>query len=288
MRTAALVLALTLCGCALLPGAGPPSATRQQAQTALDDWAEFVAKSPPDTVVFIHDLTQGGGWNGSHADDAKIAFLGGAVEATVDLPAQQPAPGEVLWSDGTRQEVPLISAAAALARMVAELSGAGGKCEGCPALQVVGATLTTRRATTSRGDAEVPVWQFDFAPGEEPIDPISYVALKDRVSPSDWGSAAYTSTILGAAGKQSDSQITITYVGGQCDASHSIETVESTAAIAAIIATTVRPGPCTAAGVTYALVAPLGAPLGNRVVLDAGSGYPVPVYPEPPPDWPRP
>jgi hypothetical protein len=272
------VLVVALAGCSHIGGS--PAA----GQAALDQWAAFMAQRPADTVIFVRELTQGGGWSGPNADDAKIAFLGGAIEVSGDLPADEPPPGEVAWTDGTRQEVSLISAAAAFQAMVTELDTAGGKCDGCRALHVTGAGLTMRDATTSHGDASVPVWQFSFAPGEEPIDPISYVAVRDRVGPHDWPDwgdhAPFTEAVYATA---ADTRLTISFIGGACDTSHSIALVESAQAIVPIITTVTAPGPCTAQGVLYGLAVQLESPVGNRVVLDIDSGYPVPLYPEEPP-----
>lgn len=273
-------VALTLVGCAYIGGDAPG---RQQAEAVLQNWADFMADTPHDAIVFVHDLTQGGGWDESNADDAKSAFLTGLIDAAVKLPGQEPPPGEVVWTEGTRQQVSLVSAATAFEEMVAELSESGGSCEGCRPLQVIGAELTTRTATTSHGDASVPVWQFDFAPGDRPMTPISYVAVKDRIGPQDWHAwGDHAPFTMAAYGTAEDSEITVAFTGGACDTSHSIEAAESILGIVPIIVTVARPGPCIAVGVGYALAMQLDAPLGNRAVLDIDSGFPVPVYPEEP------
>src|SRR5688572_20780250 len=81
---------------------------RAQAEAALQHWAAYMADKPADTIVFISDLTRGGGWRGNGAGDAKSDFLSGRIEATVGLPTDVPPPGQVGWLDGTMQEVPLI------------------------------------------------------------------------------------------------------------------------------------------------------------------------------------
>jgi hypothetical protein len=270
-----VVLALTVAGCAYF-GGSPASG-----QSALERWAAFMAQRPAEAVIFVRDLTQGGGWSGPNADDAKIAFLAGAIQASGELPGDAPPPGEVTWSDGTSQQVELISAAAAFEAMVAELGTAGGTCDDCRALHVTAAELTLRAATTTHGNASVPVWQFTFAPGEEPIDPISFVAVRDRVGPHDWpGQGGHAPFMEAAYGTSADTGLTIAFIGGACDTSHSITAVESAQAIVPIITTAAQPGACTAQGVLYGLTVELASPLGNRVVLDPDSGYPIPVYPE--------
>jgi hypothetical protein len=242
-----------------------------------------MADKPVDTIVFISDLIHGGGWHGAGADDAKSAFLSGMIEATVELPAETPPPGKVTWPDGSTQKAPLISAADALTAMITELRSDQPtySCGAC--LQVVGATMTTRQAVTWRGVAEVPVWQFEFAARDEPIEPISYVALHDRVDPSIWLPLS-NANLDAAYGHPEDTQITIVFGGGACDTGHSIDVVESTGAIVPIITSVRQGGACTAQRVSYSLTVQLAAPLADRVVLDLDSGYPVPVYPEAPPD----
>lgn len=269
------------------PTPDPNLQRHAQAEEAIQHWAAYMADKPADTLVFISDLTRGGGWRGARADDAKTAFVSGMIEATVNLSTETPPPGEVTWPDGTTQEVPLISAADALAAMILELRSdqPAYPCGDC--LQVVGATLTTRTALTWHGDAQVPVWQFDFAARDEPMEPISYVAVRDRVDPSIWLPLSSANTDA-AYGHPDDTQVTIVFGGGACDTGHSIEVVESTGAMVPIITTTVRGGACTLQRVGYALRVELAAPLGDRVVLDLDSGYPVPVYPDTPPDGLRP
>jgi hypothetical protein len=262
---------------------------RIRAEAALVQWADFMSNRPADTIVFIWELTHGGGWRGNGADDAKSDFLSGRIEATVGLPTDAPTPGQVRWPDGTMQEVPLISASDALAAMIAELRGdqSAPECGDC--LQVAGATLTTRTALTWRGEAQVPVWQFEFTGRGEPIEPISFVAVRDRVASNDWdGWPHFFPSTSAAYGLPDDTEITVLFSGGACDTSHSIAAVESNDAIVPIISTQSRGGTCTAQAVGYVLRLRLAAPLGERVVLDLDSGYPVPVYPQDPPDGVRP
>jgi hypothetical protein len=246
-----------------------------------------MADKPTDTIVFISDLTHGGGWRGPGADERKFAFLSGMIEATVELPTDTPPPGEVVWSDGSTREVPLITAADALSAMIVELRSdqPAYPCGNC--LEVVGATLTTREAVTWHGDAQVPVWQFEFAARDEPLEPITYVAVRDRVDPSIWLPLSSANTDA-AYGYPDETQVTIVFGGGACDTGHSIEVVESTGAIVPIITTTARAGACTLQRIGYALRVQLAAPLGDRVVLDLDSGYPVPVYAKAPPGGLRP
>lgn len=273
------------------PTATPDYLTRAHAQADLDlqRWADFMADKPANAVVFVWTLYHGGGWHGRGAGDRKEAFLSGQLEATTELSNAAPNAGTLTWQDGSSQTVELISAAQAFDDMVADIRGEGGPCGSCPNLQVTGAHLTTTVALTWRGKATVPAWQFEFVDRDVPLTPITYVAAKDAIDTSDWGNwGRYAADVDGVYGTPSDTQITVLFGGGACDTSHSIEAVESELAIVPIISATGRGGVCIAMRVGYALVLELAQPLGNRAVLDLENGWPAPVYPEVPPNWPTP
>jgi hypothetical protein len=249
-----------------------------------------MATKPADTIVFIWELTRGGGWRGQGADDAKSDFVSGRIEATVDLPTDVPPPGKITWPDGTMQEVPLISAADALVAMIAELRGdqPAQECGDC--IQVAGATLTTRTALTWHGEAQVPVWQFEFIGRGEPMEPISFVAVRDRVVFNDWDAwPDFFPWTSAAYGRPDDTEITVAFSAGACyRGPWFAEVVESDVAVVVIISA-LPPDPaasprfCTAQAVGYSVKAELNEALGSRAVLDLDSGFPVPVYPEDPP-----
>jgi hypothetical protein len=171
--------------------------------------------------------------------------------------------------------------------LIAETRNDSVTCGNC--MKIVGATLTTLSMPTWRGDLTVPVWQFEFAPGDEPAVPMTRVAIKDAVGPEYWDNwGRFAPTTDGAYGAPADTEITVAFGGGVCDTGHSITAVESNLAIVPIITTTVRPGPCILPRVGYALLLQLGAPLGQRAVLDLENGWPAPVYAEAPSNWPTP
>lgn len=281
MKATALValgLVIAIAGCFNNGGASSASAN-----AVLEQWSAFMSHKPADTVVFARELTQGGGWEGAKADDAKIAFLSGAIVEAVDLPVDEPPAGQVTWSNGRSLKASLVSASAAFAAMVTELKSNCGACDGPRPLHVIGAELTTTEAVTAHGNANVPVWQFTFAAGDEPIEPISYVALKDAVSRLDWPNPDKSPQIDAAYAQSTDTKVTVTFLGGNCDARHSITVVESDWAIVPMVMTVRNPGPCDAVGIMYGLEVQLGAPIGARFVLDPLTGFPVPVYAENPP-----
>lgn len=291
-------LALVLAGCSYLgPGTGQDQAPRDRAQQILDRWAEAAGSAAPGSIVVAGDLTAGGGWDGPNAGDQKIAFLSGAIEATSPLPANPPPPGQVTWADGTTQQVALLSAAEALEAMTHELSAGGGDCSKCQPLHVAGAELVSGEVDTPRGPATAPLWQFGWAAGEEPIDPITYVAIRDLIVVSPLKiSDVRGIRIDHAYGRADSTYLTVQFVGSPyggdnpCGADYTAEAVESDLAIVVIVheshSAAGGPQPCAAVGATRAATAHLSALLGTRALLDIQDGTPVPITNDPAPSFP--
>ncbi|MDQ3938653.1 MAG: hypothetical protein M3253_08255, partial [Chloroflexota bacterium] len=275
----------------------------RQAERALDRWADVVADAPPNAIVFVHGLTDGGGWRGRGAGNRKSAFMSGRVVATVPLPTDVPPPGDVVWPDGATTTVPLISAAVALDELVREMSA--GSCPECRPLEVVGAKLVVGEAATSRGRVTAPLWQFEFVPADEPLMPITHVAVRDRISIdlAAWESEAPNALgdrIEAAYGSPADDELTVLFVGALyrgdrwCGADYTAEAVESELAVVVIVRGHSRPPPdstpppCLAVGAGRTAVATLNSPLGDRTVLEVVLGTPVELRSgAPPPDGVR-
>jgi len=281
-----------------LPTAGPSDLAR--AQAVLDHWAALKASGPPDAVVVTDDMTSGGGWGGPNANDDKIAVISGLLTADPPLATDVPSDGDVVWPDGTTQAVQLISAADALAAMIAETGTP--KCDGCTPVVVTGAHLTTGRHATPVGDASLPVWQFEFKPADDPMQPITYVAVKgafseqnDAVPGTDVGGWGLPVDDLDRAyGNSQSASLTVSFTGAPydgsnpCGADYSATAVESDLAVAVVITESHRPGVSTGgACLSFArersVVAQLSRPLGNRVVLQVRYGTPVEVIDGPAP-----
>jgi hypothetical protein len=264
-----------------------------QATHYLQLWAQAVGDAPPDAIVFIGELTRGGGWRGGNADNVKTAFLAGMIEAVEALPTATPPPAQISWPDGTTQAVSLLSAAEALTDMVANAE-APGSCAGCQPVKVTGAKLVTGQADTSHGPATVPLWQFEFVPADEPMTPITHVAVRDRVIPparppwDPYGSNPVGTRIDAVYGSAYDTSLTAVFLGAPlggdswCGADYTAEAVESDLAVVVIIHAeqhppSAEPSPagCLAVGRERSAVVNLASPLGSRTVLEVQFGQPV-------------
>ena len=290
---AAIALVVAMVGCQFFTAGAD---AQQRAQAVLAQWDKQMASEPPDAVIVTDGLVAGGGWSGDNADNDKVAFMAGLITANPALPSDQPSPGTVAWADGSTQTVELISAAQALDGLVA--AATDHKCDGCTALTVTGARLTNESRPTARGTASVPVWQFEFAPADQPINPITYVAVKDATSfgtdslPPDNANAWAIDDLLTAYGNAQSTSLTVAFVGSPyagdnpCGADYGAQSVEFDRAVAIIVNEThrvVQLGACDAVGATRTAVSKLSRPLGQRVVLQIRFGTPVELKDEPPP-----
>ena len=285
VAVAAVALSIGLAGCVGQGGSSPnPDQLHQQAQADLSRWADAVASLGPSTFVPVGDLTgQVGDWEESVGGNNKSALMAGVVEWTDALPDDTPPDGQVLWPDGTTSAVKLISARAAISEVKSEGSGS---CADCTPLQISGARLATGSVETSRGLAQVPIWEFTVQ-GTAVL--VTRVAIDARVSvsqpPMD-PNAPYAIAVESATISADGTQLTVTFTGApgpasqSCGADYTAEAVESSTAVVAIVTEHKHAAlfdACTAVGAERTAVAQLAAPLGSRVVLDLTTGQPVAV-----------
>jgi hypothetical protein len=262
----------------------------------LDHWHRVKAGQSGDAVIVTDYMTAGGGWDGPNADDDKVAVVSGWLVADPPLDASTPPPGQVEWSDGSDQQVELISAADALQGLIHEAGNQ--KCDGCVQVVVTGAHLSTASHTTTRGVATLPVWEFEFQPAHEPMVPVSYVAVKGALSDTQSslpdGGEWVIDYLDEAYGDAQSTELSVTFVGSPwagdnpCGADYSAQAVESDEAVAIVLIESHRwtgdgGVACPAVGARRTAVAHLASPLGDRVVLEIRFGTPVTLVDAPPP-----
>jgi len=269
-------------GC--VPGADS-ARLHQQAQEALARWAEAVAAAGEAAVVPVGELTrQIGTWEPEVGDTYKVALMSGlVVDQAGSLPDDVPPEGQVRWEDGASQAVRLLSAVQALGAIRAE---SAQPCPDCVPLQVTSARLTSATAQTTRGPADVPVWEFTIA-GTAVL--VTRVALAQQVtvSPPPWDpyDAPVGLAIDSATASVDGRLLTVAFVGSPypgdqpCGADYSGEAVESTLAVVVIVNERrhLTLGGCAAVGARRTAEVTLASPLGDRAVLEVRQGRPVPV-----------
>lgn len=280
----AIVTAALLSGCQTGPSADDVSRLHQQAQAALARWADAVsAAGGQPQVVLVGELTgQIGDWELAVGDNNKRALMAGMVAASSALPDAPPPPGEVRFQDGTTVTVPLLPALDALVTIGANTSG---PCTDCAMLLVTAARLTSAPIQTTRGPATAPVWEFTV---QGTAVKVTRVAIANPVTvapPPDSGDAQIGIVIDSASGSVSGRELTVAFVGSPrpgdqpCGEDYTGEAVESDLAVVPIVYRHphVTLGGCTAEGARRTAQIELGAPLGNRAVLDVQRGLPVTV-----------
>ncbi len=284
---AAIALGAILASCAGSPAYNDSGRLHQEAQADLARWSDAVAAAGGSSFVPVGELTgQVGDWEEAVGGNNKPAVMAGLIEAAIDLPQEKPADGVVRWSDGATETSPLISAQEALARIKGDAGGSA--CLECTPLRIIGASLSTAQMPTSRGPAQVPVWEFSLEGTAVKVTRLAtagYVQVKPP--PWDPNNAPVGLSIMSAVGRASGRELTVTFTGSPdgadkpCGADYTAEAVESDLAIVVIVIEHANglPVPCSAVGAMRTATAQLASPLGKRAVLEVQQGLPVEVLP---------
>ncbi|GAA3740515.1 hypothetical protein [Micromonospora maritima] len=294
------------------PGA-TPSAVRDQ-HPAFDRRAqEVAARWRPDPrwrtgYVPLQDATVLGGDPGFTAE-TKLAFDSGWYRDQIPMPTAVPPDGTIRFPDGELR-VPLVSAADAYAQLD---QGDPPPCDGrpreprlgqpgwpepggptvepgpddpvataaptpCVPLTVTAVRLGSAPVWTSRGAADVPAWLFTV---EESAVPVARLAVAPRAVGTVGGGAADTGPLpAGLVAAQElravDGNRLDYVVGvGACDGAPTPLVLEGPDAVViggSVVATT---DVCTMQLVLKPVSVTLAAPLGDRAVLDVGTGAPL-------------
>jgi hypothetical protein len=285
----------------LLMPTGSPSPLqahlRAQAVTALERW-EAVATAADRVTVIAYGGPALPEWSGSVGEwepalreNAELAATSGKVFAATALPISSPPPGVVVWPDGSRREVGVVSAADALRDVRA---GKVDECAKCVPLRITGARLGTARLDTVRGEATAPAWEFTvegstarltriaIAPAD--LHPISPLVTTTRGPPQ------VRQATVDATGRR----LTSRFVGGHatgdrpCDADYTSEVAESAHAVVVIVYADIQAVRgtsgssrgaiiCETTDHEYTITNTLATPLGDRAVIELSQGIPVPL-----------
>jgi hypothetical protein len=251
----------------------------QQANDALQRWADAVQKSGGATITFVGELTgQIGDWEKTVGDNDKLALLSGLVSAPTPLSDEIPSRGKVNWVDGSSVDVDVLSAAAALADLIED---GNGDCTDCNPLVVTDANLATSLVETSIGPAEAPVWVFTIKGSAVHV---TRVAVDPSVTvqppPFNADNPPLGVSIARAIGTPDSRKLKVSFVGSvggpSCADNYTIEPVESDLAVVVIVVEAPSQG-SDLVGRDCTATLTLADPLGKRVVLEVKQGLPVPV-----------
>jgi hypothetical protein len=195
---AGVILLLLAAACADPSAPGPPGGGGEDPDVVaeFDRRAEQVAAAWRDSGL-------GRAWQGGFlplepltvpppgplSEEAGLAISAGWLRTDLDLPAERPADGEVVFASGGTEPAPLVSAADGFQAMYGgepecpeapdrastpaptpgDPDAPVGSPPLCAVLTVTGARLGTVAIRTSRGPAEAPAWLFELAEVDGPL-----------------------------------------------------------------------------------------------------------------------
>jgi hypothetical protein len=302
VQAAGSLLAILLVVAACAPPAGGPGGSgvnltgnetrqpldrvHQQAQDALERWADAVRTSGGASITFVGDVTgQIGDWEEAVGENNKSALMAGLIEAATPLSDATPSRDKVRWLDGSEVDVNVLSAADTFDALVAA-AAKDSACPDCTPLVITGAQLATGLVDTSRGAANAPAWVLSI---EGTSVKVTRIAVDESVTvdPPPWNAndPPVGISIESATGSEDSKKLTVSFVGAvngadqPCGADYTAEAVESDLAVVIILHEHRNPAEvaCRAVGTTRTAKVTLDMPLGKRAVLEIKQGLPVSV-----------
>ncbi|MBB3730369.1 hypothetical protein [Nonomuraea dietziae] len=280
-----LVLLLSSCGGdhEASPG-GSHGASRDEFETRAREVAERWQGSADDHAwrkgFVALEVLNPQGWNHVSQSPAWVnrSSHNGAWRLAAKLPANSPHRADVRWPDGEVSQVPLISAASAYEEFSkpADLIEEECPAKKCRPLRVTGARLGKVSLETSRGAIQVPAWMFTVEGVEQKkvhvaVDPSAVTARPERIQ----GGFEEVMAFDLVAGKPDE--LLIRYGFGACDTVHGPRAYETDQLVVIDMdeEDSSSGKPCPAILKTATTTVTLTRPLGDRLVLDSGTGLPV-------------
>ncbi|MFE6406788.1 hypothetical protein ACFVOR_07610 [Streptomyces sp. NPDC057837] len=210
-----------------------------------------------------------------HDDGDRRAYEIGNFDLRGELPAAPAGSGRVTWRGGKSLGAPLLDAE----QVYRDLDRADSPG---PRLTVTGARLGEMTLDTSRGPATVPAWLFTLQGYDRPL---ARAAVRPSAEPAppveplgpdvDASVLAPLGGLTGIAG--GGRSLTVVAHHGSCDDGPAVTAHETDGSVVLSAAVRgVHDGPCTSELRGKRVTVELDRPVGDRVVLDAFTGRPVP------------
>ncbi|MFE2094939.1 hypothetical protein [Streptomyces sp. NPDC059460] len=255
-------------------GADSAPESKARARQVADAWdgskaAEVWAKGyyPMSEVVQLPE-------NAFRNGDDKLAYGARNLVLRGELPATSQKDGQVKWESGGSLTLPLMGAREAFATV------AGGSIDG-PHLTVTGVKLGEMSLATSRGPAIVPAWLFALEGYDTPLKRVALSPSKLPEAPIKPAGELPTDELaplgrmIGVAGD--GRSVTVVATHGACDDGPAVDVLETGGSVvlsASVVGT--KDGPCTRQLLAKEVTVKLDRPVGDRLLLDAFTGRPVP------------
>ncbi|MEU9881345.1 hypothetical protein [Streptomyces phaeochromogenes] len=208
-----------------------------------------------------------------HSDADQQAYQRQNFEIRGSLPGAPSKQGEIRWRSGGSLAVPVVSARAAYEKV-------GGASSPGPRLIVTAARLGEMAIRTSRGSATVPAWHFTIKGYDTPLKRVAVVASK-LPKPPVKPVPDLTEDLWELAGLDTVSRDGRTVVlrahHGSCDDGPGVDVLESgDNVVFSAYFRNPSDGPCTSDLRMKKVTVKLDRPVGDRMLLDAFTGRPVP------------
>ncbi|MFD3914465.1 hypothetical protein [Streptomyces sp. NPDC058603] len=212
--------------------------------------------------------------SGFHGDADERAYATGKFVLRGELPTIPHKDGQVRWESGGSLTLPLTDA-----RTAYESVARGGGDE--PRLTVTAVKLGEMTLPTSRGPATIPAWLFSLEGYDTPLKRVALAPSKlpgppvktAEDTPAD--ELAPLGRLVEVA--RDGRSVTVMANHGSCDDGPAVDVLETSDGVvlsAYVVGT--KDGPCTADLRHEELTVRLDRPVGDRIVLDAYTGRPVP------------
>ncbi|WP_152990714.1 hypothetical protein [Sphaerimonospora mesophila] len=205
-----------------------------------------------------------------------ISAHNGAWQLATKLPANSPTHADVRWPDGSASQVPLITAASAYTEFSKPADFIEEDCptKGCRPLRVAGAELGEVPLKTSRGTIQVPAWLFTVEGVEQKyvhvaVAPSAVTARPERVPGGDEEVMAFDLIA------DKPNELLLEYGYGACDSIHGARAYETDQLVVVDVDEEGSDELCLLMLKTATITVTLTRPLGDRLVLDYGTGLPV-------------
>jgi hypothetical protein len=225
--------------------------------------------------VLLGGLQDRGGWTDPPLW-VTLSTENSVWKLAAELPAGPLADAPVRWPDGSVSEVPLVTAIDAYAEFTRPADFIEEECpaKGCRPLRVTGAELGETTLETSRGTIRVPAWLFTVKGVESKFVYVAVApsAITPRPQAAEGGSEEVKGFDL-VAGKPHD--LLLEYGYGSCDRVHGARAYETGKLVVVDVDEEGSGGICDLALHMDTTTVTLTRPLGDRLVLDSGTGLPV-------------
>ncbi|MFI6455862.1 hypothetical protein ACIBF6_30380 [Streptosporangium amethystogenes] len=206
----------------------------------------------------------------------RVSEHNGTFALDTDLPTDSPSSARLRWPGGSTLTVPLVTAATAYAELSKPADFIEEECppKGCIPLRVTGAELGEVPVSTSRGTVQVPAWHFTVKGFKGRFSHLAVhpSAITSRPVPRE---GEYEEVMAFDLVPEKPRELLLQYGHGTCDKIHHARAYETAELVVVDVDTENDGGACNDMLAVARIAVTLDRPLGDRMLLDSGTGLPV-------------